>query len=205
MEESLKSIRRQEIDQAQIEILLVDGGSTDKTAEIARKYHAEMIHNERKLPEFAKQQGLLAAKGTYGIFIDSDESFLNMCSLKNRIEMMEKHPSVKNIVSTGQVCQKGENGVVRYANFIGDPFSNFVYRYNGYNRIEDLTRQYKHKDIGKGILLSFRGCAVLPLLMRWGICSTLRLQREIYHQDGENKSFAANLFPIWLRKLGAQW
>ncbi len=95
MEESLKSIRRQEIDQAQIEILLVDGGSTDKTAEIARKYHAEMIHNERKLPEFAKQQGLLAAKGTYGIFIDSDESFLNMCSLKNRIEMMEKHPSVK--------------------------------------------------------------------------------------------------------------
>ena len=78
LEESLKSIRRQEIDQAQIEILLVDGGSTDKTAEIARKYHAEMIHNERKLPEFAKQQGLLAAKGTYGNFIDSDESLLSI-------------------------------------------------------------------------------------------------------------------------------
>ena len=42
LEESLKSIRRQEIDQAQIEILLVDGGSTDKTAEIARKYHRRL-------------------------------------------------------------------------------------------------------------------------------------------------------------------
>lgn len=200
LEESLKSIRRQEIDQAQIEILLVDGGSTDKTAEIARKYHAEMIHNERKLPEFAKQQGLLAAKGTYGIFIDSDESFLNMCSLKNRIEMMEKHPSVKNIVSTGQVCQKGENGVVRYANFIGDPFSNFVYRYNGYNRIEDLTRQYKHKDIGKGILLSFRDCAVLPLFDALGNMFHIETAREIYHQDGEDKSFAANLFSNMVQK-----
>lgn len=110
LEDSLRSIRQQEIDQTQIEILLVDGGSTDRTAEIARKYRANIIHNARKLPEFAKQQGLLAAKGRYGIFIDSDESFLNMGSLKNRIEMMEKHPAVRNIVSTGQVCQKGKLG-----------------------------------------------------------------------------------------------
>lgn len=194
LEDSLKSIREQEFDQTQVEILLVDGGSTDRTAEIAQKYHAVMIHNARKLPEFAKQQGLLAAKGRYGIFIDSDESFINMNSLKNRVSIMESYPFVKNIVSTGQVCKQGENGVVRYANFIGDPFSNFVYRYNGYNRIEDLTRQYKHKDVGNGILLSFQGCTVLPLFDALGNMFEIETARAIYYRDGKNKSFAANIF-----------
>ncbi len=194
LEDSLKSIREQEFDQTQIEILLVDGGSTDRTAKIAQKYDAVMIHNARKLPEFAKQQGLLAAKGRYGIFIDSDESFINMNSLKNRVSIMESYPFVKNIVSTGQVCKQGENGVVRYANFIGDPFSNFVYRYNGYNRIEDLTRQYKHKDVGNGILLSFQGCTVLPLFDALGNMFEIETARAIYYRDGKNKSFAANIF-----------
>ncbi len=194
LEDSLKSIRQQEFDQTQVEILLVDGGSTDRTAEIAQKYHAAIIHNTRKLPEFAKQQGLLAAKGRYGIFIDSDESFINLNSLKNRIRIMEKFPFVKNIVSTGQVCKKGEKGVVRYANFIGDPFSNFVYRYNGYNRIEDLTKQYKYKDIGNGILLNFEGCAVLPLFDALGNMFEIETAREIYYRDGEDKSYAANIF-----------
>lgn len=194
LEDSLKSIREQEFDQTQIEILLVDGGSTDRTAKIAQKYDAVMIHNARKLPEFAKQQGLLAAKGRYGIFIDSDESFINMNSLKNRVSIMESYPFVKNIVSTGQVCKQGENGVVRYANFIGDPSSNFVYRYNGYNRIEDLTRQYKHKDVGNGILLSFQGCTVLPLFDALGNMFEIETARAIYYRDGKNKSFAANIF-----------
>lgn len=194
LEESLKSIREQEFDQTQIEILLVDGGSMDRTAEIAQKYQAIMIHNARKLPEFAKQQGLLAAKGKYGIFIDSDESFMNRNSLKNRINILEKYPFVKNIVSTGQVCKKGECGVVRYANFIGDPFSNFVYRYNGYNRIEDLTKQYRHRNIGNGILLNFKRCTVLPLFDALGNMFEIETARAIYYKGGENKSFAANIF-----------
>lgn len=107
---------------------------------------------------------------------------------------MESYPFVKNIVSTGQVCKQGENGVVRYANFIGDPFSNFVYRYNGYNRIEDLTRQYKHKDVGNGILLSFQGCTVLPLFDALGNMFEIETARAIYYRDGKNKSFAANIF-----------
>ena len=88
-------------------------------------------------------------------------------------------------MSTGQVCKQGENGVVRYANFIGDPFSNFVYRYNGYNRIEDLTRQYKHKDVGNGILLSFQGCTVLPLFDALGNMFEIETARAIYYRDGK--------------------
>ena len=62
IEKSLQSIRRQTIDQSQVEILILDGGSKDATLEIALKYNATILKNERKLPEFAKQQGLMAAK-----------------------------------------------------------------------------------------------------------------------------------------------
>ncbi len=65
LEYSLRSIRHQIINQDQIEILMIDGGSTDKTLEIAGKYNAKVLYNERRLPEFAKQQGMMAAKGKY--------------------------------------------------------------------------------------------------------------------------------------------
>lgn len=200
LEYSLKSIRNQHIDQTQIEILVIDGGSTDKTVEIAKSYGATVLYNERRLPEFAKQQGLLAAKGEYGIFIDSDEAFTNMNSLYFRIKLLKKYPSIKNLVSTGQICKKDENGVTRYANFIGDPFSNFVYRYNGYNRIEDLTKQYQFKDIGKGLLLDFRNNKFLPLFDALGNMFEIETARKFYIQEKENQSFAANIFSNMVRR-----
>lgn len=194
LEESLKSIREQVIDQSQIEILIIDGGSNDSTLDIAKKYDAIIIENERKLPEFAKQIGVMKAKGKYGIFIDSDESFINKHSLRDRITLLKAYSEVKNLVATGQSCVKGESGVSRYANFIGDPFSNFVYRYNGYNRIEDLTKQYKYSDLGKAILLDFSKCNYLPLFDALGNMFEIEAARKIYYETGEDKSFAANIF-----------
>lgn len=200
IEYSLRSIRRQSIKQTQVEILLVDGGSSDKTLEIAKKYNVKVLYNKQKLPEFAKQQGMLAATGRYGIFIDSDESFINMESLRKRIDIFQKYHNVCNIVSTGQTYQKNEIGVVRYANFIGDPFSNFVYRYNGYNRIEDLSRQYPHKDIGEGLLLDFRDSRFYPLFDALGNMFDLDVAKSMYAQSGNDRSFAANIFSNMVRK-----
>lgn len=194
IEKSLQSIRRQTIDQNQVEILILDGGSNDATLEIASKYNATILKNERKLPEFAKQQGLMVAKGRYGIFIDSDESFSNMRALQRRVEFLDKHPEVKNVVSSGQICVAGEKGINRYANYIGDPFSNFVYRYNGYNRIEDLTRQYTHKKAGTAYILKFDQHDTLPLFDALGNMFDIAEARRLYHATGENKSFAANIF-----------
>ena len=194
LELSLKSIREQEIDQKQIEILILDVGSTDSTVEIAKRYEATVIKNERRLPEFAKQLGLLEAKGKYGIFIDSDEAFTNVHSLANRLRYLEEYPQVKNLVSTGQICKEGEQGVNRYANYIGDPFSNFVYRYNGYNRVEDISRQYDCRDIGNALLIDFRKSEYLPLFDALGNMFEIEAARDIYYRTGESKSFAANIF-----------
>lgn len=194
IEQSLKSIRRQSIDQKQIEILILDGGSTDKTLEIAAQYGAIILKNKKKLPEFAKQQGLLCAQGKYGIFLDSDESFTNMNSLADRLKYLKQYPNVKNLVSTGQICVSGELGVSRYANYIGDPFSNFVYRYNGYNRVEDISRQYRCETIGDALLVDFHDCIYLPLFDALGNMFEIEAARDIFERKGRNSNFAANIF-----------
>ena len=122
IEESLQSIRNQNFDQDKAEILIMDGGSTDDTLEIAKKYNCRILNNERRLPEFAKQIGFDEAKGEWGIFIDSDEMFLNMDSFANRIRFLEQNSKVKNLVSTGMSCADNETFINRYANRITDTF-----------------------------------------------------------------------------------
>lgn len=156
IEEALQSIRSQDFDQSKIEILVVDAGSTDRTINLAFKYDATILYNERKLPEIAKHIGFENAKGEWIIFIDSDEMFLDMNSFTRRIAFLNKHKGVKNLVSTGMSCAKNETGVNRYANFIGDPFSHFVYKYNGYDRLESMSSTFKHKDYVDGVIFDFR-------------------------------------------------
>lgn len=200
IEQSLKSIRQQTIDQNKVEVLVLDGGSTDRTLEIALSYGATIVKNEKRLPEIAKQLGLMKAKGKYGIFIDSDESFANKNSLQKRVDFLQKHDKIKNLVSTGQICVEGEKGINRYANYIGDPFSNFVYRYNGYNRIEDLTKQYQYKRKNGVIILHFGKNDILPLFDALGNMFDVEYARQLYYETGKNKSFAANIFSNMVRK-----
>lgn len=200
LEQSLLSIRNQNFPQEQVEILIIDGGSTDQTIEIATKYDAVVLENTRRLPEFAKQIGLLQARGEYIIFIDSDESFEDMNSFTRRIQLFRAHPEIKNLVSTGQKCAQDENGVSRYANYIGDPFSNFVYRFNGYDRTKDLTRQYHFRKEEGYYLFDFTDSAYLPLFDALGNMFEVKTAKKIYIGQGENTSFAANIFSNMARE-----
>ena len=78
IEKSLISIREQDFDQKKIEILVVDGNSTDKTRDIAKKYGCEIIDNPERLPEIAKMIGLRRAAGIYVSIMDSDEALVRM-------------------------------------------------------------------------------------------------------------------------------
>ena len=194
IEESLRSIRNQTIDQNQVEILIVDGGSKDRTIEIAKKYGARIINNERKLPEFAKQKGILEANAKYGIFIDSDEAFMRNDSLERRVSFLDKHADVKNLVSTGMACYEGEIGINRYANYIGDPFSNFMYKYNGYDRREDMQRFYTYKEEKEGYIFNIDKNGIIPLYDALGNMFDLDYAHNVYNNMKDNRSFAANIF-----------
>lgn len=87
IEKSLSSIREQDFEQDKIEIIVVDGMSTDKTRDIARQFGCHIIDNKKRLPEIAKTIGLKAALGKYLCIMDSDESLDRKTILSERFRV----------------------------------------------------------------------------------------------------------------------
>ena len=195
LHEVLESLNKQSIDKSQMEVLIIDGGSQDRTLEIATTYKFVKVHNnEKRLPEIAKHIGFINAQGEYGMYLDSDEILQNKDSIINRIEILQDNVNVKNIVSTGMISREGERGIVCYANFIADPFSKFVYRFNGCNRMDDITKQYPTKEIINGKLIDFRNVFNLPLFDAAGNMFEMKCARKIYEKEKNKDEFIANIF-----------
>lgn len=74
------------------EIVIVDGGSTDKTVEIAKKFKSRIIHTKNQ-PNFHinKNKGIDEAKGDWILQLDADETVTN--ELKKEInEVLSSKP-----------------------------------------------------------------------------------------------------------------
>jgi glycosyltransferase involved in cell wall biosynthesis len=71
-EEYLKSIREQDYDQKKIEVVVADGGSTDGTLDLAKKYGCRVISEKTGSPEGAKAVALSKAKGELVLVGDAD-------------------------------------------------------------------------------------------------------------------------------------
>lgn len=124
----LASIRRQIYCQDNIEILCVDGGSTDTTREIAQQYGARYIYNEKGDPIHAKIIGAQEAKGCYLIYLDHDEVIISDQSLQLKINAMKSHNTVYGVIGSGYHNPPNATGICSYINEFGDPFSFFIYR-----------------------------------------------------------------------------
>jgi len=72
LEPCLRSVRFQKYDQKKIEILIVDGGSIDKTLSIAGSYKCRILNNILKTAESGKALGVKKANGKFVVMIDSD-------------------------------------------------------------------------------------------------------------------------------------
>lgn len=100
--ECLNSILKQDI--RGVEIILVDDGSPDECPKICDRYAAEhsfiqVIHKENGGLSSARNNGLLAAKGKYVWFIDSDD-YLLPSALKNVKSAMTGYENIE-VFSSG--------------------------------------------------------------------------------------------------------
>ena len=127
IEKSLISIRKQDFRQDRIEIIVVDGISSDRTRSIAQKYNCIILDNKKRLPEIAKTIGLKAASGDYLCIMDSDEALARNTILSERYSVLVKHHEIK-CMSIGLKTPFGSKPCSYYINSVGDPFSCFIYK-----------------------------------------------------------------------------
>lgn len=122
----LSSIKMQEYPKDKIEILLCDGGSTDKTIEIGRRFGCKIIHNQKRLAEFGVTLGIEQAKGKFITILAADNELIG----KNFIERIT-YPFFQDnrvmITYPIQMSLEHDSWISQYINTFTDPISHFIY------------------------------------------------------------------------------
>ncbi len=142
---TLESIIAQDYPKNCIDIMIVDGGSTDKTVDTARNYGCRVLNNPKTEPVNAKLIGANNARGKFLITLDHDEVFENPHSISLKVDAAQQHPECKVVLGSGYIRPKDYPRLNEYISEFGDPFSLFVYEFpkgTGYfERV--LKKRYK--------------------------------------------------------------
>lgn len=192
IEKALHSIRGQEFEQSRIEILVIDGGSTDDTVQIAQRYQTRILLNEKKFPEYAKQIGIKNAKGKYAIFQDSDEVLISRHQYANRLELFRNNPEVHCILANALYPGKGCGICSSYLNALGDPFGYFVYRNKG--SVTKNNRAYLAKTTKWGNIYQYEKDDMLPIGDAGTTTIDLEKAKELFQEEVYSSNFAVTKF-----------
>src|SRR3989344_3930112 len=131
LEECLNSIIVQDYPKRNYEIIIVDGGSTDRTLEIINKFirsfkNIRLFHNPNKLSEgkgMSKDIGVKKSKGEFVVFLDHDNILVEKKWLNNIIEPFKD----KKVMASQSLLEYMEDDslFVKYVNALGveDPFA----------------------------------------------------------------------------------
>lgn len=173
---TLNSLKKQTYDQNKIEILIIDGGSTDKTLSLCSE--CTIINNPKVEPSYAKFLGLTNASGEYILFIDSDEELVNTNSLLEKVQILETTPDCAIVFSSGYKSPQKYSFLNIYINTYGDPFSCFIYNSSKQHGdfFADLARKYPMPFNSKDVsVFNFQSISPLPMMELTTMGSLLNL------------------------------
>ena len=201
---ALESIKNQEYTQEFVEILVIDGGSTDQTLHIAKEWDARILVNPQKQQEYAKHIGLLAGEGEYAIFLDSDEVFEDPLAIRKRINTFKEVSQLRIVLSGGYRKPENASGINDYINIFADPFAWFMQKTNSecdfkiqswnqnYQLVDD-KKDFATYDFSDGLKLPIVDfCAGAALDLSW-------LRREL-KTELLNESAVPRLFYLMIKK-----
>lgn len=127
---TLKTIKNQTY-QGPIEIIVVNNGSTDKTAQVVKKLGIKVINESKKGAANARQAGLISATGEIVATTDSD-ALLPKDWLSRIVQEFEKHP--KAVAITGLWNYYDGSPLLRFLTWVINPPSHWLLKwYSGAN------------------------------------------------------------------------
>ena len=201
---TLDALVNQNYSRDKMEILVVDGGSTDNTIEIAKNYGCVIIHNPKTEPVHAKILGIQNAHGKYMMVLDHDEVLVNRDSVRKRIELLEKNPACKVAFCSGYQRPDDYPLLNEYISEYGDPFSLFVYNFSkgvGFQE-KGLRRICRVIDSDADyVKVSFEKTKRLPIIELCCLATIVDLEWFKENVDIENcPQDMAHMFYIMLEK-----
>ena len=96
-ERALGSIREQAYPPDHVEIVVADGGSTDDTRDVAKRYRAHVIENPNRLAEWGVKEGFAVAKGDIVVVFAADNELVGSHWLEHVARLFASHPTLSAV------------------------------------------------------------------------------------------------------------
>jgi len=180
----LTSINKQNYPKSNYEILIIDGGSTDKTLDIAQKFNSKILKNPLKTAEAGKSVGIKKARGKYICLIDSDNILPNKSWLRQMILPMEQDNRLIGSEPIKFTYRSKAGFMERYSALIGanDPYAFITGVYDRQNYLNNKWTGLKIDQIDKDkyIILTLKPKTIIPTIGANGtIFKTTFLQQNL--------------------------
>ncbi|KKQ01733.1 MAG: Glycosyl transferase GT2 family [Candidatus Roizmanbacteria bacterium GW2011_GWA2_36_23] len=120
-----RSLARQDYPKDKIEIVMADGGSTDKTIEIAEKYGVKIIDNPHVLAEPGIYTAMKNAKGDIFVIMAMDNFFVQKDAIRNLVKILSDDKIYS--VFPKHISEKNDSLWTKYFNVFTDPFNHYLY------------------------------------------------------------------------------
>ena len=196
IEECLESIFSQNFSKKEFEVLFIDGGSSDKTLRIAKKYPVKIIKNPYRVEEKARIIGIKKAKGEILAFIDADNVLVGNDWLKKMVGPFED----REIIFADTLYysyRKHDKIIVRYQAFIGgdDPLAMYLGLYSRWCYLtSDWTGfSYGSKDIKDYLKISFKDKNKVPAMGSNGFLVRSKIARKFVKESFIHSDFVYDL------------
>lgn len=147
----LASIHRQTYPEDKMEIIIIDGGSDDRTLDIAKHFSVKIIHNPNRIAEFAKSIGIQESRGKYLVILDADNEVVQEDWLLRNISSLENDSSIVGMNSIFLV-KRSDFLVNRYCALLGleDPVIRYMADFTPSNARIEKHGGYSVYKIRKG-------------------------------------------------------
>ncbi len=124
----LDSIKSQDYPSELIEILVIDGGSTDNTLGICKKYADKILNNPYKIEEKGRALGIREASGDIIAFIDADNLLISGDFLQKMVSFFKDSDKAVFSEPKFYYSRNDDDVVTKYISLIGadDPVAVYL-------------------------------------------------------------------------------